>query len=106
MKGMEDKMEHCTWLDNLWNESSLYMPFNIELDSQYYSELNNKLNLLVKTLENSKAPETLISCSKSYAEQLTTAVELYYKGDIIESYAVVAFFPQRSFDKQEYLLVW
>lgn len=89
MKGMEDKMEHCTWLDNLWNESSLYMPFNIELDSQYYSELNNKLNLLVKTLENSKAPETLISCSKSYAEQLTTAVELYYKGDIIESYAVV-----------------
>ena len=68
MKGMEDKMEHCTWLDSLWNESSLYMPFNIELDSQYFSELKNKLNLLVEIFEKSKAPETLDNDKFQYVE--------------------------------------
>lgn len=58
-------METCQWLDQLHQNTSLYMPYKIDLDSQYFSSLKKKLNLLISILEKNNAPKALIACAKT-----------------------------------------
>lgn len=82
-------MEKCNWLDQLMGNSALAMPYNIDLDSQYFSVLKKKLSLLINILKNGKASEGLISCAKNYSHKIIKTIRLYYKGKIIESHLLI-----------------
>lgn len=82
-------MEICQWLDQLYQNSALYMPYNIDSDSQYFSSLKKKLNLLISILEKNNAPKALIACAKNYKAKVIKTISLYYKGSIIESHLII-----------------
>lgn len=84
-----EKMEHCPWLNQLDQNSSLYMPYNVDYDFQYFPELKKKLKLLINILEKNNAPKALIVCAKNYKNKVVKAIDLYYKGNIIDSHLII-----------------
>ena len=82
-------MKSCPWMEALKSEN-FRLPITVKYDNQYFSTLNDRLSLLTTTLLAKKAPDYLIQASKDYCDRIVSAINFYYKGDIIKSHSIIA----------------
>ncbi len=82
-------MKSCPWMEALVSEN-FRLPITVKKDNQYFSTLNDKFSLLKTELANRKVPDSLIQLSKDYCDRIVSAINFYYKGDIIKSHSIIA----------------
>lgn len=82
-------MIHCPWVDALHSDGRITPPYNIDFDFQYLPSLKEKFYIFIEHLEKNNAPEYLIGVAKEYANQIISAIDSYYQGNIIEAHSIV-----------------
>ncbi len=81
-------MRECYWVDFI--KDNIALPISIDYDNQYYPSLCQEYEKLILGLSQTKAPEAIIDISKQYSEKIKNAIQEYYKGNIIQSHAIIS----------------
>lgn len=73
------------WITNAISKD-LYAPFEVEKDSDYYLDLRDKYNLLLKNAKKAKADTESIGIINKYKKRILESLRAYYAGDIIAAH--------------------
>lgn len=82
-------MKSCPWMI-AFESDNFMIPFRVKYDNEYFSTLQGKFSLLIDKLTEKQAPIYLIDIAKDYCTKIISAIDFYYKGDIIQSHSIVA----------------
>ena len=77
------------WLQNGFISKDLYAPFKVKKDSDYYSDLKKRYNLLKVNAKTANADNESISIIDSYTNRVLKALRHYYKGHISTTHSII-----------------
>ena len=72
-----------SWVQNGFINKEFYAPFIIEYDTDYYSDLLRRYNLLYKTAKSAGADSKSLDVIDRYKEKILEAIRNYYHGNVI-----------------------
>lgn len=82
-------MKSSPWMSVL-EDNELIIPCRINWDCDYFPILKKNFTFLIDGLKLHNAPECLIKISENYISDILSAIDCYYKGNIIKSHSIIA----------------
>ena len=78
-------MEKYQWIRNVFTADEFDAPFILDADSAYFPTLKDKLRHINDSLEENKAPVPVCSEVREITDDLISAMDYYYRGEIGEA---------------------
>ena len=78
-----------SWIKNKFICKELYAPFVLEKDSEYFDDLRNKYNLVIRQAEKAGADEESLKIIKKFKKKILESIKCYYEADIEKSNVII-----------------
>ncbi len=81
-------MKQDKWIKEL-DQETFDLPINIKYDNEYFGTIQNKFDELIQVFQQNSAPNYIIEITKTYTNEILSAINLYYRGNIIQAHTKI-----------------